>query len=309
MNNCRITRLQSPLMATSSHRHIAAALAALSVLLACGQRRNDNRARPIPAISVWTVDRGPVVRTVRLLGTLQGEAQAMAIPKFAGRVTEIVRPEGSTVVEGEPILYIVNDVPGMDYRPGPVTAPVAGVVGRIYADVGQTVAPGQPVAAISRFASSVKARAAVSDADLPFIRRGAPAEVTVSTMPGLAFAGRVTGVSPIIDPMSRSATVEVTMANSERRLLPGMTVTIRLTLEAKPDVVRIPGDALLIDGSARVIVVSDRTAKIRPITTGLAGDDFIEVASGLEPGETVATTGKERVKDGDTVNPIEEGTR
>ncbi len=309
MNNCRITQSANRLKAASCYHYIAAALAALSVMLACGQRRNDNRARPIPAVSVWTVDRGSVVRTVRLLGMLQGETQAMALPKFAGRVTEIVRPEGSTVAEGDPILYIVNDVPGMDYKPGPVTAPVAGVVGRIYADVGQTVAPGQPVAAISRFSSSVKARAAVSDADLPFIRRGAPAEITVSTMPALVFTGRVTSVSPIIDPMSRSATVEVTLPNSERRLLPGMTVTIRLTLEAKPDVVRIPTDALLIDGSARVIVVRDRTARMRPITTGLAGDDFIEVTGGLEPGETVATTGKERVKDGETVNPIEEGTR
>lgn len=291
-------------------RNSLALLTASAALLAtgCGRPQAKAETRLPPAVTVHTVARGPVTRTVQLLGTLQGEAQAMALPKFAGRVTEIARPEGSSVSEGDPIVYIQNDVPGMDYKPGPVTAPLSGVVGKLYVEVGQTVAPGTPVATVSRFSGSVKAKAAVSDADLPFVRRGAQAEVTVSALPGETFSGRITQAAPMIDPMSRGATVEVTLPNPGRRLVPGMTVTVRLTLEDRPDAVRIPANALLSDG-ARVVLVDGTTARVQAVTIGLAGDEYFEVLAGVETGAKVATTGKERVSDGEKVTPVEEGAR
>jgi multidrug efflux pump subunit AcrA (membrane-fusion protein) len=288
-------------------RPLAAVLAAGLLVAGCSRPRAKTETRLATAVAIREVTRATVTRTVQLLGTLQGEQQAMALPKIAGRVTEIARPEGSTVSEGEPILFVQNDVPGMDYKPGPVTAPVAGIVGKVYVEVGQTVAPGMPVAAVSSFSGSVKAKAAISDADLPFVRRGAVAQVTTSALPGETFTGRVTQVSPMLDPMSRSATVEVTLANPGRRLLPGMSVAVRLTVEEKTDVVALPLGALLADGSQRVVVVEDSTARFRDVTIGLIGDELVEVTSGIEPGTRVATTGKERVKDGDRVNPVEAG--
>lgn len=283
--------------------------AAILLAAACGRRAVPAETRLAPAVSVYAVAETTVTRTVQLLGTLQGEKQAMALPKFAGRVTEIARPEGSAVAEGDPIVYVQNDVPGMDYKPGPVTAPVSGIVGKLYVEVGQTVAPGTPVAAVASFAGSVKAKATVSDADLPFVRRGAAAAVTASALPGETFTGRVTQVSPMLDPMSRSATVEVSLANPGRRLLPGMTVAVRLTLEEKQGVVAAPLSALLADGSQRVVVIEGTTARLRPVTVGLLGDELAEIASGLEPGTRIATVGKERVKDGDAVTPVEAGAQ
>ncbi len=288
-----------------------AAIAALLPLLAgCGNMGKGKAAadkRPAVSVAVVTVGRNTVTRSIQLLGTLEGEQQAMAVPKFAGRVTEVLKHEGAYVSAGDPIVTIVNDVPGMDYRPGPVTAPISGVVGKVYVQVGQAVSPAMPIAAISSYSGRIKVKAVVSDADLPYIKTGARARVMVSAIPDSVFGGVVSQVSPMLDPMTRSATVEVLVPNSSRRLVPGMSASLQLTAEEKKDVVAVPISALFTDGHSRVVVVADRVARFRDIQTGLLGDELAEVVSGLEPGEKVATTGKENVKEGEAVNPVEVG--
>lgn len=279
----------------------------LSILLAVGcgpERRSKEAARTVQSVEVYSVRLDTVVRTAQLLGVLQGEEQAMAMPKFAGRVTEIVRPEGSPVREGDPILYVLNDVPGMDYKPGPVRAPVTGVIGKVYVEVGQSVSPATPVAAVSRFSERVKVKAAVSDGDLRYVRVGSQARISVAAVPETGFAGRVTQASSIVDPLSRAATVEVTIANRDGKLVPGMSASIRLTLERREGVPAIPLSALFTDGKNRVMVIKDGTAHLREIVTGLVGDELVEVRAGLNVGETIATTGKERIKDGETVQEV-----
>lgn len=275
--------------------------------LACRMQHSKQQARPVQTVAVITVQKATVRRTVQLLGTLEGEQQAMATSKVTGRVTQIVKREGSEVKEGEPIAYVINDIPGMDYKPGPVLAPISGTVGKVYVDVGQTVSPAAPVAVISNFSSMVKATALASDADMPFIKVGAPARIAVSALPDTTFVGKVSQVSPMVDPMSRSATAEISIPNPGRRLVPGMTVSVTLLAEERKDVVALPIAALFSDGSNRVVVVEEKTARYRSIVTGLVGDDMVEVTSGLNPGEKVATTGKERVREGETVNPVEAG--
>jgi membrane fusion protein (multidrug efflux system) len=283
-------------------------MAAMVTLTGCGNMGTGKAAaakKPAVTVAVVAVGRNAVTRSIQLLGTLEGEQQANAMPKFAGRVTEIVKREGSYVSAGDPIVSMVNDVPGMDYRPGPVVAPISGVVGKVYVQVGQAVSPAMPVAVVSNYASRIKVRAAVSDADLPYVRTGARAQVMVSAIPDRVFSGAVSQVTPMLDPMTRSATVEVLVPNSSRLLVPGMSASLKLTAEERRDVVAVPAAALFTDGNNRVVVVANGVARFRDIQTGLVGEELVEVVSGLEPGELVATTGKENVKDGEAVNPVE----
>jgi membrane fusion protein (multidrug efflux system) len=286
----------------------AAAVCAAALLAGCNRAGGGKtEQRQTVSVAVVTVGRSTVTRSIQLLGTLEGEQQANAMPKFAGRVTEILKPEGSFVNAGDAIVSIVNDVPGMDYKPGPVVAPISGVVGKVYVQLGQAVSPAMPVAVVSSYASHIKVKAAVSDADLPYIRTGARARVMVSALPDSVFPGTVSRVSPMLDPMTRSATVEVLVPNASHLLVPGMSASLALTAEEKKDVVAIPTAALFTDGHSRVVVVADGVARFRDVRTGLVGDALAEVVSGLEPGERVATTGKENVKDGQAVSPVEVG--
>jgi len=288
-------------------RTIIAGSMALALLAGCGARGGKGKAeeKQAVAVAVVTADTGTVIRSTNLVGTLVGEQQVTVMPKVTGRVTEVARGEGSYVKAGDPILYIVNDIPGMDYRPGPVLSPIDGVVGKVNVEVGQTAAPGMPVATIASYSNRIRVKAAVSDADLPYVKTGATADVSISALPDQVFSGRVTRISPIVDPASRSATVEITLSNSQHRLVPGMTASVRLVVERREHVVTVPLGALFATDKTRVVTIDGTTARFRPIQVGLIGDEKAEVVSGINPGDKVATTGKERVQDGEAVRPIE----
>ena len=281
-------------------------LLAFVILAGCGPR-GGAKERSLQSVAYETARLATVTRTINLVGTVEGERQANAVAKLAGRVTEIARAEGSRVSADDPIVYVVNDIPGMDYKPGPVRAPIAGVVGRVFVEVGQTVAPGVPVATIASYSSRVRVSASISDQDLRFVRPGASGDISVAAWPDTVFTGRVTKVTPVLDQASRTATVELTVDNPGGMLIPGMACGVRLVLEQRENAVALPLTALFTNGFTNVAVLDGNTARFRDIVTGLVGDELVEVLSGIEPGEKVITTGKERVEDGNEVRPVGTG--
>lgn len=285
------------------HTLTFALLTALLINAGCGPRGREE-ARAVQTVRVVPVRRATVTRTTNLIGTVVGDRQAAAMTKSPGRVTNIARPEGSPVAENEPILYVINDIPGMDYQPAPVRAPVAGVVGKVYVEVGQTVGPGTPVAMIVDYSARVRIQASVSDADLQHVRVGAAGAIAVPAWPDTTFTGRVTRVTPMLDQLSRTATVELIVDNPGRRLIPGMSASIRLVLEELAEVIVVPLTALFPDGEPRIAVVIDSVIEMRTVEPGLRGDRLAELRSGVREGEAVVTTGKERIGDGDRVRPV-----
>ncbi len=277
---------------------------AFSVLIFCS--RPKERVGVIPSVAVTMVKKERVVRNGVFFGTISGEKQVTVLPKISGRVTEISKGEGSLVKEGEVLLYVLNDIPGMDYKPGPVSSPISGVVGKLYVEVGQTVGPTTPVATVADYSKRVKVKAPVSDKDLPFVKRGAKAILTLSSYPDTSFLGEVSSVSPILDPILRTATIEVTLPNGGGKLIPGMAGSVRLILEEKRDVLALPRSALFLEATPSVFVIEGEVAKRRPVKIGLVGDELIEILSGLKEGEKVITTGKERVKENQKVRVVEE---
>jgi multidrug efflux pump subunit AcrA (membrane-fusion protein) len=274
-----------------------------------GKSKGKAEEKQAMAVAVVTADTGTVVRSTNLVGTLVGEQQVTVMPKVAGRVTSIARPEGSFVKAGDPILYIVNDIPGMDYKPGPVLSPIDGVVGKVNVEVGQNASPGTSVATVSSYAERIRVRASVSDADLPYVKVGATADISISAIPDQVFSGRVTQISPMVDATSRSATVEVMLPNALHRLVPGMTASVQLVVERREHVVAVPLSALFATDKTRAVIIDGTVARFRTIQAGLLGDELVEIVSGIQPGEKVATVGKERVQDGETVRPVEAGAQ
>jgi multidrug efflux pump subunit AcrA (membrane-fusion protein) len=282
-------------------------LSMMVTLVNCSGQGKKQDKKTTHTVKVITVSQNAVSRSVDLFGSIYGDLQVTVTPKIAGRVTQIVKPEGSKVNENDTILFILNDVPGMDYKPGPLLAPISGTVGKIYADVGQMVAPAMPVALIAQYSDNVKVKAPISDQDLPYVQKSAVAKISVSALANSIFEGRVTNISTVVDQMSGSATVEITVPNQNKKLIPGMACSINLLLEQKGDVIALPLLALFTDGFSKVLVVdNNNTARFRNITVGLVGNEMVEIKSGLNIGEKVITTGKERVGDGDVVTIAEE---
>ena len=187
-----------------------------------------------------------------------------------------------------------------------ITAPMDGLVSRRYVDLGAYVTTTQqPIVTIVAM-DTVKIRVPVSERDIGRVQPGINAHIRVDAYPGEVFEGTVQRVSPIIDAASRSGEVEISIANSQHRLKPGMFAKVALLLKQRQEVVVIPRDALQqVDPKGAVVfVVQDGKAHLQQVVTGLQTDTQVEILNGLGPGTEVVLAGNDGLKDQDPVQVV-----
>jgi HlyD family secretion protein len=193
-----------------------------------------------------------------------------------------------------------------------VVAPFDGVVTRRYVEVGEPVAPGQPVIEIMD-ARRLYVSAPIDERDAGRLAPGLPARVTIDTYPGEVWHGRVSRVAPMVEEardQNRTIDVEVELPfdPSRPQARPGMTADIQVILARRDSVLRVPTLAL-IEGR-RVLRLERGRAVGRDVTTGLRNWDWTEIVSGLAPGDPVITSlDRPRLKAGVAVSVREPVTK
>jgi multidrug resistance efflux pump len=120
-----------------------------------------------------------------------------------------------------------------------VLAPFDGTVGQRLVDEGAHVMGGtSPQATALAVVSSIRVLRALLDipeSEIPFVRLGLPARLTVQTAPGHIFPGRVANVFPYVEPKTRSGKLEVEVPNwPPKILLPGMFVKASVSCANRP---------------------------------------------------------------------------
>jgi membrane fusion protein (multidrug efflux system) len=187
-----------------------------------------------------------------------------------------------------------------------IRAPFSGVVAATYLEEGEVfvLMPGgsssTPAIVEVVQMNTVKVEIAVSERDLPEVRKGLKASIEVAAYPDRVFEGTVRLVEPVISSMTRTAKAEITIPNPGEVLRPGMFA--HLTLELSPrDVLLVTRDGVLQqEGTGRYysMLLDDGHAKRVDVTLGHAVGEYHEVLAGLEAGQTVITTGRYRLADG-----------
>jgi HlyD family secretion protein len=224
-----------------------------------------------------------------------------------------------------------------------IESPIAGIVTRRNIEEGETVVIGTmnnagTVLLTIADMSVIQAEVEVDETDIPTLRLGQPAKVTIDAMPGQTFTGKVTeiGNSPIQSgtgaQSSTQATnfkVVVTLDTEITDVRPGFTCTAEITTAVRETAIAVPIQAttvreLIVDdkgnvirppenekqprrpsavnapaadlkpGQARkelegVFVVQNNKAVFQPVKTGIAGEKYFEVLSGLKEGDAVIT--------------------
>lgn len=182
-----------------------------------------------------------------------------------------------------------------------VTAPWPGTVAARRVEVGDYVVPGQPVIELLDV-RQLKVRAPAPASDVPYLRRGLVAEVRLDVYPGEVFRGEVTQLAAELDATARTLDVEVEIANSDRRLRPGMYARLELPRRTLEDAVLVPLAAVVELEDERVVyVIEDQRAVRRPVELGTVLGDQVVVASGLEAGERLIVEGQRQVSPGQRV--------
>lgn len=171
-----------------------------------------------------------------------------------------------------------------------VTSPISGIVADRPVYPGEMAAPGSPLVSIVNI-SEVVARANVPVKDAAFIKPGSPATIAG---PAGDIAGKVTVVSPAVNPATTTIEVWVQAPNPGEVMKPGSTIRVSIKAETLKDVILVPVAALLNhdEGGQKVMVIgADNKAQERKIVLGVRQGDNQQIVSGVQEGEKVVVSG------------------
>jgi RND family efflux transporter MFP subunit len=185
-----------------------------------------------------------------------------------------------------------------------IASPIDGVVTARMVDVGtmvdnQMMGDRKTAAAFEVMnLSKVKLRVGVSEKDLPKVRVGQRARVTLDAFPGRTFEGVLTRLSPRLAEGTRRADAEIEIENPGFELKPGMFATANLVLDRKEDVILVPKQAVVDRGGRQVVFLANGArARMVPVTLAGSDDRSYEVASGVSPGDRLIVKGQTMLED------------
>jgi cobalt-zinc-cadmium efflux system membrane fusion protein len=176
-------------------------------------------------------------------------------------------------------------------------APFAGVVTKAQASPGDFIDEGKAVFNVADL-SRVWVQAEVYEKDLGRIRIGQNASITVDTYPNESFEGKVTYLSDVLDPQTRTARVRCEVANHDLRLKTDMFANVQLPTKFSKQAIAVPSSALQeVEGKNVVFIRHSATQfEKREVEKGVTVNNFTEIVSGLKPGEPVVTQGAFHLK-------------
>ena len=169
-------------------------------------------------------------------------------------------------------------------------SPVSGFVMQKMAVQGMKVMPGEKLFDIADL-STIWIIADIYEYELPFVKVGQQAKITLSYFPGKELSSKIDYIYPTISADTRTAKIRLTLPNPQGRLKPQMftNVEIRISLGKK---LVIPESAVIDTGKGQVVYVDKGEDAFEPreVELGLRADGVVEVLRGIKAGEKVASS-------------------
>jgi len=175
-----------------------------------------------------------------------------------------------------------------------ITSPFDGTITDLpYYTQGSEINTGSVIAGIMDYSSMIM------DINLPekyinVVSPGKKVRITNYSLPDDTLGGRISQISPAINPQTRTFKGSIELSNPDLKLRPGMFVRADIITSRADSVIVIPKDIILSrQRGMTVFVVNRGVANERVITTGLENNEEVEVVSGLSLNERVVTDGFE----------------
>jgi len=209
-----------------------------------------------------------------------------------------------------------------------IRAPFAGKVGITTVNPGQYLNPGDKIVTLQTI-DPIYIDFSLPQKQVNGLSIGQVVNASTDAVPGTNFPGRLTAISPKVDPATRNVVVEATFQNPKRQLLPGMFANAAVEVGDKKHYLTLPQTAITYNpyGSTVFIVMTAaehaRAASAASgaapapapaasggdqlvvqqafVTTGDTRGDQVAVLSGLKEGQTVVTSGQVKLKNGTPV--------
>ncbi len=173
-------------------------------------------------------------------------------------------------------------------------APATGVVIHKNAVEGAHIKVGSDLFRIADI-SAVWVLVHIYEYELPYVKRGQKARMSLPYLPGEFFEGKVTYIYPYLDQKTRDVKLRLEFPNPGYRLKPEMYADVMIESELSGQRVLIPEEAVIRSGKREIVFVDMGEGKYAPreITTGISGEgNVVEVKKGLLRGEIIVVSGQ-----------------
>ena len=191
-----------------------------------------------------------------------------------------------------------------------IVSPLNGVVTQRFASDGAMIQSGtssntqaMPVVHIAQD-DVLRLMLPVPEAYVGTVHNGQPVSVTVPAL-NRSFLGKVTRFADRVQASTRTMTAEVDLKNTARYLIPGMYAQVQLNLADAPKAIAVPVAAVDGTGNGSKVYVVDSAGlvRVRTVSTGIQNPQFVQVLSGIQPGESVILGNRSGLQDGERVQP------
>jgi RND family efflux transporter MFP subunit len=259
-----------------------------------------------------TVMESTIEQTVIINGDVLARNQVSIFPTVNGKLVQARLGVGDSVRQGDVVAMIDPSRPGEVYSHSPVISTISGTVLQAPFSIGDTLTSQSAVYVVGDL-SVLLVETFVPERFVAAVRLGLEAQVQLEAIPGETFFAEVVELSPVLDPASRTLRIRLRFINQQRqvdhdpRIKAGMFATIKLVTNSRTNVPVIPrASAIISQGVWHAFIVDESNiARRRDIVLGLESEEFLEVISGIEPGDRVVTQGQNFLTDGDPVRIVE----
>jgi cobalt-zinc-cadmium efflux system membrane fusion protein len=176
-----------------------------------------------------------------------------------------------------------------------VAAPIGGVIAERNVVLGETVEPSKVIFKILD-PSVVFVEGDAFEESLRELKVGQSVRIRLASYPDEVFAGKISRLSPTIDPQKRTLRLWVEVVNPSGKLKPNLFSEMNIVLGGQGEVLAIPQEALIsTEGENFVFVEEKGSFRRADVVLGAKDDRYVEVKKGLLPGDRVVTDGKQQL--------------
>jgi multidrug efflux system membrane fusion protein len=194
-----------------------------------------------------------------------------------------------------------------------IQAPFDGVLGIRQINLGQYINPGTNIVSLVDL-GTLHADFRLPEQTASKLTINQEVDITVDAVPEKTFKAKITAIDPRVSENTRTLSIQATLANAGETLRPGMFADVSVVLPSKQDAVTIPVTALdaTLYGSSVLVLEpegnpTDKVFKLKrePVTPGTYFGNLVEIAKGLNGGETVVASGQSKLQNGALVTPTD----
>jgi len=172
-----------------------------------------------------------------------------------------------------------------------ITTPRGGIISSRTVNIGELTDPSKEMFQVADL-STVWLVSDLYEKDIAQVKLGQTATVSLDSLPGRTFTGRISYLGSALDPQTRTLPVRIIIPNPGLGLRPGMFARAQLQVASRSQLA-VPQSALQRNGdfTFAYVPVAPHTYEERRVTVGVADNGYIAITDGLKSGERVATQG------------------